>query len=221
MVSQPDVNKLIQQTRQYEFADGLRDLQLAILLGTSSATVWLILEPVWITFVAHMVQVYGRWATWINLLPVFAATLAVVGMLPLMNFLRRRWLWRESGMVKPRWVVTPRINVLSVVILVGGVAAGMGARYLGWADEAFTLRMFWVATSWSFGYTLVAVGRHIDMTRYVWLGAAGGLTSTIMLFLRLDFRQSALMYGLSWSLLLAASGIIALRRAILSVKESQ
>jgi len=219
MMALPDVDKLIRQTRQYEFSDGLRDLQMAVLLGIGGMTVWLSLEPMWMTFVGNMVKVFGRWAAWVNMLPVFLAPLAVLGTLGLMNTLRRRWLWRESGMVKSsRWIVPRRVNVLSAVVLLAGLALGFGLRYLGQVDDSFVLRMLWAATGWAFGYTLVGVGRHISLSRYIWLGVVGGLISTVVLFLPLTFGQTSLIFGSAWCLLLATSGIVTLRRALLSVR---
>lgn len=216
-MAQPNVDQLIRQTRQYEFSDGLRDLQLAVLLGFSSAAVWLSFEPGWLTFVARVANTFGRWAAWINMLPLVVAIAAVWGMLALMNYLRRRWLWRESGMVKSsRWVVPRRVNVLSAVILLCGLGLGLGLRYLGWVGDAFVLRLLWATTGWSFGYTLVGVGRHIGLQRYVRLGVAGSLVSTAALFLPLTFGQVALAFGLAWTVLLTASGIVTLQRAVRS-----
>ena len=221
MMTQPDVDKLIRQTRQYEFADGLRDLQMAMLLGLGGVAVWFTLEPMWMSFVANLVKTWGRWAAWINMLPVILAPLAAWGMLRLMNVLRQRWLWRDSGMVKSsRWIVPRRVNILSAVIMLGGVALGFGLRSLGWADDVFMLRTLWAATGWSFGYTLVGVGRNIGLMRYVWLGVIGGLASTSLLFLSLTFSQTALVFGLGWCLLLAVSGTVVLRHAFLSVHKS-
>ncbi len=215
MTAQPDVERLIRQTRQYEFSDGLRDLQLALLLGVGGLTAWLSFRPEWWAFILSLVKAWGRWAAWLNLLPMVIGLLVVWGMLGVMNFLRRRWLWRESGMVQSqRWVVPRRVNALSAVIIVAGLALGLGVRALGWGDGTFFLRMLWVATGWSFGYTLVGVGRHIGLSRYVWLGVVGGLLSTPVLFVPLAFDQAALAFGLGWGLLLGASGVVTLRRAL-------
>jgi len=215
----PDVDELIRQTRQYEFSDGLRDLQMAVLLGIGGLAVWLPLEPMWITLVGNMVKAFGRWAVWVNLLPVLLAPLAVLGMLGLMNILRRRWLWRESGMVKSSRLMVPRrVSVLSMVILLAGLALGFGLRYLGRADDSFVLRMLWAATGWAFGYTLVGAGRYVSLSRYIWLGVVGGLISTVVLFLPLTFGQTSLVFGLAWCFLLATSGIVTLRRALLSMR---
>jgi hypothetical protein len=222
MMSRPDVDKLIRQTRRYEFSDGLRDLQMALLLGIGGLAVWLAFEPTWLAFVGNMIKVFGRWAAWINMLPVILAPVAMWGMLHLMDYLRQHRLWRESGMVKSSgWIVPRRVNVLSAVILMSGLALGLGLRYLGRADDSFVLRMLWTATGWAFGYTLAGVGRHIGLSRYVWLGVTGGLMSTVMLFLPLTFGQTSLVFGLSWCLLLAVSGIVTLQRAMFLVKGGQ
>ena len=219
MMAQPNVDQLIRQTRKYEFSDGLRDLQGAVLLGIGGIAVWIGFEPIWITFVGNMVKAYGRWVASIIMLPMILAMLAVWGMLYLMRIIRRHWLWQESGMVKPSlWIVMRQINILSAIILIGGVVLGYGARYVGFADDTFVLRMLWVATGWSFGYTLDAVGHNIGLTRYMRIGVLGGIFSTGMLFLPLSFSQTALVFGLSWCLLLLVSGIVTLRHAILAVK---
>ena len=192
---------------------------MAVFFALGGVTVWFSLEPMWMIIVANMMARFGRWAAWINLMPVILAPLAVWGMLRLMDYLRRRWLWRESGMVKPlRWVVSPQVNMLSAVILLGGVALSLGLRQWRWSDDAFVLRMLWAATGWGFGYTLMGVGQHVGISRYVWLGAVGGSVSTLVLFLPLTFGQTALVFGLSWSLMLMVSGTIALRRGLMSAQ---
>ncbi len=215
MTSPSDVKQLIHDTKRYEFSDGLRDLQLAIILGIGGVVTWLVLQPLWMSTLRNLVQKYGRGAAWLGFLVVFLAPLAAWGMLALMNAVRKRWLWRESGMVKPsRWIVPRRVTVLSAVILIAGLALTFLARRQGWVEDSTVLLMLWVATGWSFGYTLIGMGRELDLPRYIWLGAVGGALSTILVFLQLTFAQVALVFGLSWGLLLSASGILTLRRAI-------
>jgi hypothetical protein len=219
MMAQSDVDKLIRQTRQYEFSDGLRDLQMAMYFAVSGVTLWLILEPIWMTLVANMVKMFGRWAALVKMLPVILAPLTVWGMLRLMDYLRQRWLWRESGMVKSSfWLIPRRVNVLSVVIFLGGIAIGVGLRIFGRVDDAFILRILWAATGWGFGYALIGTGHHIGLPRYVWLGAVGGIASTSLLFLPFTFGQTSLVFGLFWSLMLIVSGAVTLRRVLLSIR---
>jgi hypothetical protein len=219
MMSQSNVEQLIQKTRRYEYADGLRDLQLAALFGFGGLAAWIGFEPFWLRFIGYMVKTFGRWAAWVGMLPVVLMPLAVWGMVRVMDILRRRWLWRESGMVKPsRWIVPRRINVISTVILLGGIAIGLGLRQLGWVEKNFILHMLWTATGWSFGYTLFAMGRDIDLRRYLWLGVIGGVLSTVMLFLPLSFGMSSLVFGLIWFFLLTTSGMLTLRAVALTMK---
>jgi hypothetical protein len=222
MTLTPDVDRLIRETRRYEFNDGLRDLQLALLFGLGGVTVWLVLEPAWMGFVGRMAATYGRWAAWIGMVPTVISVLVVLGALRVMNVVRRRWLWRESGMVSPaRWAVPRRINVLSAAILLAGVAVGFGLMLLGAVDQTFLLRMLWAATGWGFGYTLVAMGRILDLARYVRLGWVGGVLSTGILLLALPFGQLSLAFGVLWFVLLGGSGLLTLRRAAQALGERQ
>ena len=104
--------------------------------------------------------------------------------------------------------------------MVAGMALGLGLRVLGKVDDPFLLRAFWTVTGWAFGYTLIGVGRHIDLTRYVWLGSLGGLASTLVLFLPLPFGQISLIFWESWGFLLLISGGMALQRVIRSVQRN-
>ena len=45
MTIQVDVPKLIRETRQYEFLDGLRDFQMAVVFIRLGCLSWLIFEP--------------------------------------------------------------------------------------------------------------------------------------------------------------------------------
>jgi hypothetical protein len=114
--------------------------------------------------------------------------------------------------------VPRKVNILGAAILLGGLALAVALLRLGLVDSSFILRMLWAATGWSFGYTLLAMGRNLDLSRYRRIGLIGGVLSTCLLFLPLGFPQSALAFGLVWGALLAASGVITLRRSALSVQ---
>jgi hypothetical protein len=219
MTNLPDVKRILTETRRYEFADGLRDIQMAILLGITGAVTWLVLQPFWMNILTDWGQKFGRGAAWLGLLVVFVPALAAWGMLVLMKYIRNRWLWHESGIVKPsHWVVPRRVTVLSVVILVAGVVLATLARHQGWVEDIDVLRTIWAATGWSFGYTLIGMGRELSLPRYIWLGVLGGALSTVLIFLQLTFAQVSLVFGLSWCLLLASSGLIALRQSARAMK---
>ncbi len=218
MKSFPDVEDLIRKTRQYEFADGLRDLQLGAYLWVSGLMWWVIFERFWIALLLDLRQNVGRWAVWgATLALILLPVLAFYGIFTLTKALRRRWLWRTSGMVKPaRWMTPRRINLISFVIFIGGLGLGYGLKALLDADDFFLWRMFLAALGWAFGYMLISLGKHISISRYRWLGGLGGLSTTLFIFFPLSFGQAGLAFCTGWGMLLIASGIVTLRQAWLA-----
>ncbi len=208
---------LIRQTQQYEFADGLRDLQMAIILASLGITSWLTLDLVYLPLVAELMKIFGRQAIWLSLLPLIIPVLVARGAIGVMNYLRRRWFWRESGMVKPLSQLVPRwATVLGVAIYLVSVMFALGSHFSGQADILFALQMLVVAAGWSTGVILVGFGYAIGLPRYIWFGVIGGLASTFLLILPLTFGQTALVFGLCWGLMFAVSGIALLRHTLLS-----
>jgi hypothetical protein len=214
LAAEIDVQSLIRKTQQYEFVDGLRDLQLSIILGLGGATVWFVFSPGWARLLQALIARFGRWAAWSGMLLILIPALAAWAMLGLMRHLRRRWLWATSGTAEPLKIVVPRrVNLIAAAILMVGIGAGVLLWRQGLAEDLFALRMLWAATGWSFGYTLFGVGRHIGLSRYVWVGVVGGVASTALLMVPLSFAAAALALGLGWCVILAASGIVCLRQA--------
>ncbi len=209
-----DVQGLIRRTQQYEFGDGLRDLQLSLILGLGGLMIWFLFSPWWVALLSELVRRFGRWAAWAGMLWVLFPALAAWAMLALMGMVRRRWLWARTGNVTPaRMVVPRRVNLVAAAIVLIGIAGGVMLWRRGVVDDVFALRMLWAATGWSFGYTLYGVGRGIGIARYVWIGLIGGLASSLVLFFSISFSQAALALGLGWAAILAASGVVTLRQA--------
>jgi hypothetical protein len=227
MSTETNIESLIRKTRQYEFVDGLRDLQLAVMMAFFGVFVWFSLTLIgmrwYVQWILKLAETFGRWAGLISGLLYILILLALLGgTLWAMRFLRRRWLWRESGWAKPLpWQVPRKVNILAAAILLGGIGVSILLLIKGKVDDSFVLRMFWAATGWAFGFTLFGVGREIGLKRYLWLGSVGGIASTVLLFLPLDFGQTAIaLYG-PWALALGISGAITLRRALVINKQVQ
>jgi hypothetical protein len=214
MAAQVNVDGLIRQTRRYEFSDGLRELQLGVMFLFFGVESWIILEPGWIAFIVNLRNGPGQWAVWVaTLLVVMMPGIAAWGMLGLMNYLRRRRLWRESGMVKPsRRIIPLWVNLFAGAVIVGALGLAVALHVRGLVDVWFIWRILWIAIGWSTTIVMVWLGRHIGLVRYVWLGAAGGLLSSIVLFLPLTFGQTGLVFGILWGLILTLSGLAVLRR---------
>lgn len=221
MIDQPDVENLIRETKQYEFADGLRDLQLSLVWLAMGSMLWFVLERpgVWLTFVIHMANTLGGWARWTGMLLVLLPVLLVLAFQPLITRTRRRLLWKESGWVKPLPLVMPRfVTLISAAILLGSVFLAFALHHFGLATSTFALRILVVGTSWANGYSLAGLGRTTGLRRYVRLGLLGGLALTPVLFLPLTFGKTWLIFALWWGLLLAGSGIITLRGKLQAVR---
>ena len=215
-----DIEDLIRETRQYEFIDGLRDLQMAAIMAFFVVLIWFTFTLTgvrwYVQLILYLNETFGNYASLIDGLLLLLTLFTVLGgSLWLMRALRRKWLWRDSGWVKPLpWQVPRKVNILSAAIMLGGIGLAIGLFITGRVDESFVLRMLWVATGWGFGYTLVGVGREIGLKRYIWLGSVGGFASTVVLFLPLGFGQIGIaLYG-AWALVLGISGAITLRRAL-------
>lgn len=225
MNNQTDIEGLIRKTRQYEFVDGLRDLQIAAIMAFFVVFSWFVFTLTGVRWYLRLIlfikDIFGSWAPWIDGLLFLLITFSILGVsLWLMRAMRRKWLWRESGWVKPlRWQVPRRVSVLSVVIVLGGIGLAIALFVADMVEASFILRMLWVATGWAFGYTLVGVGREIGLKRYTWLGAVGGIASTVLFFLPLTSGQIAIVLYGAWALVLGISGAIALRRALVTNKQ--
>lgn len=222
MITDPDINKLIKQTRRYEYLDGLRDIQLALIFGISGFAIWLAFEPFWIKWIVKTIIAYGHLAGWITMLPIILLVIIVIAMLPIMKFLRQHWLWRETGMVQTsRASIPAHVNVVSIIIFLICLMISLDLKYIGKVNDIFILRILLAATGWAFGYILLGMGRFIGLPRYVWLGVIGGLLSTLVLVAHLPFSQSSLIFGFGWCLLLAASGVFNLWRVSTAVKSGE
>ena len=74
MTDQVDPREIILKTKQYEFADGLRDIQLGITLMMMGAVwFWFMYEPAWLGLMIQLGRDYGRWASLVFFLLIFSA----------------------------------------------------------------------------------------------------------------------------------------------------
>lgn len=170
-----DINDLIQQTRQYEFEDGLRDLQVAVWFASLGVTSWLILDLVYLPYIANLMQVFGKSALWFSLL-LFFPTVLGLSLLRIIDYIRRSWLWHNSGMVKPLSLIVPRwVVIIATLLCVLSIVLIFTSQR---ADPLLKLQMIVVVPGWSTGIMLAGRGYSIGLSRYVWLGLIGGLGST-------------------------------------------
>lgn len=210
MQTQPDVQQIITRTRQYEFADGLRDMQFGLMWLAYGVMIWFEFDMagLWFPLLVQLRRQFGPLAALSSIVIPLIPALLVLAALGLMNVVRRRWLWRNLGQVKAsRIIVTRRVSVISVIILLAGVGIAYGLAQLGLVDGDATLRALFAASGVSFGYTMAAMGADLHLARYMAVGWAGGLVSLIVLALPVSLGVFALTLGIGWALILGVAGM--------------
>jgi hypothetical protein len=132
---------------------------------------------------------------------------------PLIKSIRKRWLWRESGMVTPLRQLLPMwIPVSTAILFIVTLIIGILLSPTQDNQTFFLWNWLWTISGWMMGATLVAVGKYLDLPRYVWLGLVGGIASTALLVIDWSLVQPILYFGLGWGLILLVSGVVVLRK---------
>jgi hypothetical protein len=156
------------------------------------------------------------------------ALLALIPLLVLLMFggrrlihrIRRDFLWRDRGEIVPlKWQVDWRVNLLAAAIwlvltLIGMVGVSRGSLELD-ADLRIMIGAAGVAT----GVVYFSLGRSMGIRRYLWVGTIGGILSLMLIFISVPAGYSWVVFGLIWCGLLIISGLYALRRTLLDLRE--
>jgi len=213
MTALPDINGLIKETRKYEFADGLRDLQFGLMFISYGLIEWFVFRPAWFKLILSLKANPGPWSIWFVMIVLFLLPIIVVlGMIRIMDYARRRWLWKDSGYVKPsHFAISRRSNVLAALVLLAVLASGLGIYRFAEIDDQFPWRLIWTAISWGFDVSFIDMGRSLGIRRYPWLGAICGLASIPLLFVRLSLEMTPLVICLIWGIAFTVSACFAIR----------
>lgn len=215
MVNPTNPEELILKTKRYEFADGLRDIQIGIIFILMGSISWLMFNPAWIRLFIRLKDNFGAWTSWLVflllfLIPVFFA----LGFQRFIEYVRRRWLWRESGMIKSsRAMVPPLVTLVSVIVFVLILVTGLALRPVLASGEFYVFSLIFLAAGWSFGITLTWFGYRIQLNRYVYLGIIGGLATTPVLLFQTSLVDPPLYFSLLWGTILLITGFVILQQA--------
>lgn len=223
MNAQPDVKKLVLQTQQYEFSDGLRDLQYAWMMAVIGVTVWLYIDQasLWISVIRDLEIRFGGAGKVLSYGIVALPWIPILASVVAMRSLRKRWLWRESGYVQSKASFLPvHVMVISVIIVVVGIALGLFVQITMQTLEPIFFRVMLVSSGWAFGYTLAETGRKLALARYVRVAVLGSFITAVLLILPLTIGQTGLLWGLIWSVLLVISGWQPLQNALRIVRKT-
>lgn len=210
------ITALQRNTVRYEFADGVRDFQNALWLLMMGFGVWVVADftSVWLPF--------ARSQTVSFVFLTVAIPIGVMqGSLVLMNeYLRRRWLWRETGFIKPKsWLVPRHVLFTAYGIILGVTLVGMWAAFQ--LNEAWLIvRSVFIATGFGMAYIQYTIGRRLHFTRYKLVAAVGAVGTPLIALLPLTTGLAALLLSLFWAGLFIVSGLYGLRQVSHQQNES-
>lgn len=212
-----NIRQLQRQTRRFEFADGVRDFQTALLVLLMCIFGWVVwdLPAAWLPAVRDFMRWQGQLFAGIVF---FALTFAIViivteGSLRLLNaVVRRLWLARKVGLVtQKKWVVSRTTLFAAFAIMFATFIVGaLIAVQVG--DPWLVLRSLYLGMGWEFALMYFMVGQELEIRRYRPVALVGAVLSVIVAFAPLSVGQISLAMGALWAALLTASGIYALRQ---------
>lgn len=213
------MDNLTRATRRRDFEDGLMDfvfagafLFIGLLTGFFTSPVGLrwyltsLLQNREITIIAG-----------ITLIPLFI--LAVFGAKRMIARIRRKKLWKNRGFVTPlRWQVSWKINALAAAVLIAMLVIAFWLMLNGALSQESVLRTLVSAAGVATGFVLFGMGKELGLQRYKWVGAAGGVSSALIILIPMSFSTSWLALGIGWMIVFSISGIWALQKSLLALR---
>jgi hypothetical protein len=206
-----DVLQLQTRTIRYEFADGVRDFQQALWILVMGVYAWLVWDTssLWVSSFVEFIRLQEPL---FGLLIVFTIAIGIPvlitqGILQLMNeYLRRRWLWRKTGIVKPKaWLVPRRVLFIAMVINLAVILIGIYIA-LQLNNLGIILRSLYVGVGLGYAYMYWVQGKRLQLERYRPVAVVGLIGTLLIALLPLTAGLSCLVISLFWAVLLVTSG---------------
>ena len=215
-----DFDQLTKATRRREFDDGLMDYVFGgtfLLIGILG---WFFFSSFGLRwFIRSVLQ--SREITIIALIAIFALfILLIMGARRVIENIRRQTLWKNLGFVKSlRWQVSWQTNAAAVIVFVVMIVVAVWLMSQGYVDQEFVLRTLVSSSGIATGIVFLGMGKELDLQRYKWIGAVGGILSTVIIFVPISFSIAWLVLGIIWMVVLTISGSWAFRKSILELRE--
>jgi hypothetical protein len=216
-----EIDNLTRLTRKREFDDGLVDILYGGVFLVWGLASWFLYSTVGLRwFVTALTQ--QREITIIAMLalaPVFL--LVIYGMRRLIEWIRRRYLWKDSGYVEAlKWQVSRSITIIATCLSIALILGATWQMARGALSEEGALGA--LVASANLGTAVVYLGMGIDLRirRYLVVGIAGLILTVILLSQMVSFAVSWLLLGVGWMIILTVSGLWALLQSIRSLAES-
>lgn len=214
-----DLDGLEKTTRRREFDDGLMDFAVGIMFLVFCLLAWFLFSPDGLNWYVLSLTNYHT-LTLVGLLGVAALVITgPLGLRRLIEHFRISILWKDSGFIKPlnRQTSWP-LTILSVAAALGMILYASWLMTIGKINADSVLRTLVSSSGIATGIIYIGIGASLNLRRYLILGLAGGMISTLILFLPVSFSIAWLILGITWTFLLFVSGTWALQH-LLSLKK--
>jgi hypothetical protein len=216
-----EIDNLTRLTRRREFDDGLVDLLYGAVFLILSLANWFIFSADGLRWYVNAVA-QQREITIIALLALVPAFLLVIyGMRRIVSRIRSSYLWKESGMVKPlRWQVSRSVVIAAASMVIVPIIAAAWLMARGVLTEEQTLRALPASTVLGTAVLYFGMSIELRIRRYGLVGVAGLILSAIVLVQAASLSDAWLLIGVGWMVIMAVSGLWALRQSVLKLAES-
>lgn len=215
------IDNLTRVTRRREFEDGLMDfvfagtfLFIGLFTGFFTSPVglrWYLTSLLWnreITIIAEII-----------LFAMFI--LSVFGARRLIARIRRNTFWKNRGFVNPlRWQVSWKINTLAAGVLIAMLVIAFWLMLNGSISQEIVLRTLVSAAGVATGFVFFGMGKELELQRYNWVGAAGGMLSALIILIPISFSMSWYSLGVGWMIVFTTSGLWALQKSLMALREA-
>ncbi|MBC7869876.1 MAG: hypothetical protein H7Y09_03485 [Chitinophagaceae bacterium] len=219
-----NILKLQRSTTRYEFSDGIRDFHSAFWILLTGLYAWLFWDypSLWLPLVEPVRSQGTLFVIFVSFILPIGIPLVVsqLGLRYVNEVVRRRWLWRTTGFIKPKsWVMPRRVLFTGyIIILIVFVAGILLAIQL--ADWWLIVRGIYLGTGLAFVYMHWTLGNQMQILRYQWVARIGLLGTLIIAVMPLRAGLFSLMLSLFWAGLLMVSGLYAMRQVALQQRSS-
>jgi hypothetical protein len=211
-----EIDSLTRRTRSREFDDGLMDLVYGMVFLILSLANWFIFSTSGLEWLATAL-IQQREISLVALLGLLAAfLLAIHGMRQLVWRIRRSYLWKDSGMVKPLlWQVSRPVVFGAVAVVIALIVGATWLMASGVLTEEQALRALPASIALGTAVTYLGMGIDLRIRRYSLVGAAGLGLAAIVLIQSSSFSAAWLTAGVGLMAIMSSSGLWALRQSVL------
>jgi hypothetical protein len=208
-----EIDDLTNDTRRYEFLDGLVDITYGILFMVLGLANWFFFSRIGLQWYLKAL-IRNREITLLGSVLVFGSLLLLVfGSQRIIRRIRMSEYWGSKGYMKPlRWQVRWPIQLIAVVVSIAIIITSFVLMLRGKLTQGDVLRFLVFSIGIGTGIMFLGIGIDLKVQRYVTVGIVGIVSSIIIAILGISFSTSWFIFGISWMVLLALSGIWAIRQ---------